>query len=349
LKQGVILNVGKKNVLKLVETNIDAFLGHATQKYGCFTLEDFLYTYYRENDYYYIAVTDKSISTNSAISLLKDVVDLHRSNMGNDKTLKELIAQKMNDYNVMPQDKIKLIQNELQDTKNVMISNLKQLENRGVKLDVLVDQVEGLEESTVKFKGQSRVLSSTMWWKNIRLRILTAIVILAILFVIALLICGGFTFIYCRVEPAPERAPPAPTTTEGKYTTEGLTTTEGKSTTSITTAGNMTSTTVDTTTPTTSTTVDTTTPTTSTTVDTTTPTTSTTVDTTTPTTSTTVDTTTPTSSTVDTTTPTTSTTVDTTTPTSSTVDTTTPTSSTVDTTTPTTSTTDTTSATTTTS
>jgi hypothetical protein len=117
-------------------------------------------------------VTDNKVSTSSAIQLLRDVVDLHRENMGNDSKLKELIMNKMNDYNQMPQDKIKMIQEELKDTKNVMIENLKQLEDRGVKLDHLLNQVEDLDMNSGKFKGQAKVLADTMWWKNLRLRIM---------------------------------------------------------------------------------------------------------------------------------------------------------------------------------
>ena len=73
---------------------------------------------------------------------------------------------KMNDYNQMPQDKIKMIQEELKDTKNVMIENLKQLEDRGVKLDHLLNQVEDLDMNSGKFKGQAKVFADTMWWKN---------------------------------------------------------------------------------------------------------------------------------------------------------------------------------------
>jgi len=193
--------VVKKSVTQQVDHNIDTFLEYAQKKYGCFKYESYLYTYYKEEGYYYVTVSDNNVSTSAAIQLLKDIMEMHKLIGNNEEKLKEKIAEKINEYNTMPVDKIEQIKNQLIETKQVMIENLKQLEERGVKLEGIMDQVEGLEGTSFAFRGRARTLVDTMWWKNTRLRIMLAVLGVVFVTVVVLILCGGFSFSQCSASP----------------------------------------------------------------------------------------------------------------------------------------------------
>jgi len=62
-----------------------------------------------------------------------------------------------------PKGKLKLIQEELEQTKSIMHSNIERLVNRSEKLDMLMEQTEQLSDSTVQFKQRASKLKPSFF------------------------------------------------------------------------------------------------------------------------------------------------------------------------------------------
>src|SRR5690348_16050116 len=59
-----------------------------------------------------------------------------------------------------------------------LTGHLEKALERGERIELLVDKTENLSSNAFKFKKQSTALKRSMWWKNVKLLIVIAIVVL---------------------------------------------------------------------------------------------------------------------------------------------------------------------------
>lgn len=83
-------------------------------------------------------------------------------------------------------DAISNAQREIDDVRGIMTRNIEGLLERGERIDLLVDKTDRLGGSASEFRLRSRGLKRQMWWKNVKLMGLLALV--AILIVLAIVI-----------------------------------------------------------------------------------------------------------------------------------------------------------------
>ena len=82
------------------------------------------------------------------------------------KAFKPVLKARMTYYNTSDSDEIQAIKNQLGELKDVMISNLESLIDRGERLDLLVVQTEQLDNVAFTFERGSGQLRHQMWWKK---------------------------------------------------------------------------------------------------------------------------------------------------------------------------------------
>ena len=68
-------------------------------------------------------------------------------------------------------DKVERVRDEVGRVKDIMVTNIEALLQRGERLDLLVDKTEQLSSSGVTFKQASRTLARRMWWQNFKVLI----------------------------------------------------------------------------------------------------------------------------------------------------------------------------------
>lgn len=83
-------------------------------------------------------------------------------------------------------DAITTAKREIDDVRGIMTKNIEGLLERGERLDLLVDKTDRLGGSAREFRVRSRDLKRRMWWKNIKLMGLLAVVLVLIIFVIVI-------------------------------------------------------------------------------------------------------------------------------------------------------------------
>src|SRR3989338_4270111 len=86
-------------------------------------------------------------------------------------------------YNNFENDKIYKLKNQIDATKDVMISNIDKVIDRGEKLESLVERTEVLQDQAFGFRQKSKKLKTHM---KKRIIIIT-LVIIAALFIVALI------------------------------------------------------------------------------------------------------------------------------------------------------------------
>ncbi len=77
-------------------------------------------------------------------------------------------------------DAIAGAQRDIEDVRGIMSKNIEGLLERGERIDLLVDKTDRLGGSAREFRVRSRGLKRKMWWKNVKLMSLLAVVVLLI-------------------------------------------------------------------------------------------------------------------------------------------------------------------------
>lgn len=110
-----------------------------------------------------------------------------------------ILQRQMDFFNSPNADASSTLQAKLDDVRNIMISNVDLVLERGEKLELLVDKTADLQHSAFKFERSSRQLRNEMLWRRIRCYGLIAVGAGLLLFFITATACG-FDFKGCGKE-----------------------------------------------------------------------------------------------------------------------------------------------------
>ena len=83
-------------------------------------------------------------------------------------------------------DAIGNVRQEIDDVRGIMTRNIEGLLERGERIDLLVDKTDRLGGNAHEFRVRSRGLKRQMWWKNIKLMALLAVVVALIIVAIVI-------------------------------------------------------------------------------------------------------------------------------------------------------------------
>lgn len=83
-------------------------------------------------------------------------------------------------------DAISSVQREIDDVRGIMTRNIEGLLERGERIDLLVDKTDRLGGNAREFRVRSRGLKRKMWWKNVKLMSLLALVLVLIIVTIVI-------------------------------------------------------------------------------------------------------------------------------------------------------------------
>jgi vesicle-associated membrane protein 7 len=100
-------------------------------------------------------------------------------------------------YNSPEANKLRKVQSDIDQVKNVMVENLDAIIQRGEKIDTIVDRTSMLADESHHFLSQSTALRKKMWWKNVRIVLVIVTVVVLIVFILVVVLCGGFKFPKC--------------------------------------------------------------------------------------------------------------------------------------------------------
>ncbi|KAI0478756.1 synaptobrevin [Xylariaceae sp. FL0804] len=75
---------------------------------------------------------------------------------------------------------------EIDDVRGIMTRNIESVLQRGERIDTLVDKTDRLGGSAREFRVRSRGLKRQMWWKNVKLMALLALVLVLIVLAIVI-------------------------------------------------------------------------------------------------------------------------------------------------------------------
>ncbi|CAG8741477.1 16484_t:CDS:2, partial [Gigaspora margarita] len=83
-----------------------------------------------------------------------------------------------------PPSKTAQIQKQIDETVGIMRDNINRVAERGEKLDALQDKTENLSVSAQGFRRGANRVRKQMWWKDMKMRIIITLVVIALLLAI---------------------------------------------------------------------------------------------------------------------------------------------------------------------
>lgn len=83
-----------------------------------------------------------------------------------------------------PADPIKQAQEEIGGVKQIMVQNIEQILARGERIELLVDKTDNMSHQARAFRKRSQALRRRMWYRNVKLLVLSGTFIVVLLFLL---------------------------------------------------------------------------------------------------------------------------------------------------------------------
>ena len=96
------------------------------------------------------------------------------------------------------------MRDDIEQVKNIMVSNIESVVERGERLDLIVDKAENLASESVTFRQSGRRLQRRMWWQNARMKVALGVTVVVIVYAIVSSACGGMAWPNCVGHNAPK-------------------------------------------------------------------------------------------------------------------------------------------------
>lgn len=87
-------------------------------------------------------------------------------------------------------DAITNVQENIDSVKGIMTENIERVLERGERIDLLVDKTDRLGVGAHDFRVRSRGLKRKMWWKNVKVMALLAVVVIFLVYLFVGFGCG---------------------------------------------------------------------------------------------------------------------------------------------------------------
>ncbi|KAK6914253.1 Longin domain [Dillenia turbinata] len=89
-------------------------------------------------------------------------------------------------------NKIAKVKAQVSEVKGVMMQNIEKVLDRGEKIELLVDKTENLRSQAQDFRQQGTKMKRKMWVQNMKIKLIVAGIIAALILLILMTICPGF-------------------------------------------------------------------------------------------------------------------------------------------------------------
>lgn len=94
-------------------------------------------------------------------------------------------------------DILSKVHGELDELKDIMVKNVDNVAMRGERLELLVHKTDNLTASSVTFRKTSRNLARSLFWKNVKIYVVVAVILVIVVYVIVSISCGGLAWQKC--------------------------------------------------------------------------------------------------------------------------------------------------------
>ncbi|KAF9383214.1 hypothetical protein CPB97_006650 [Podila verticillata] len=175
-----------------------------------YVYDRYLFHYICEDGLTYMCMADDTFGRRIPFAFLQDMKERFLAQYSRERALSALVPYGMNEFSktIAKQmeyfstnpnaDRIKQVQGEIEQVKDVMVHNIERVLERGERIELLVDKTDNLNQQAFAFKKRSTQLKRAMWWKNMKLMAMLTFVIIFLIYLIICSACGFPFWSSCR-------------------------------------------------------------------------------------------------------------------------------------------------------
>ncbi|KAI9320113.1 synaptobrevin domain-containing protein [Dichotomocladium elegans] len=174
-----------------------------------YVYDSYLFHYICEDGITYMCMGDNAFGRRIPFAFLQDIKEKFLNTYGKERAIhsppyglnefSRVLAKQMEYFSTNPgSDRLRQVHGEIEAVKDVMITNIERVLERGERIELLVDKTDNLNSQAFAFKKRSTQLKRAMWWKNTKLMIMIAVLLFLIAYFIAASVCGFPAFGDCR-------------------------------------------------------------------------------------------------------------------------------------------------------
>ncbi|KAI1315590.1 Vesicle-associated membrane protein [Mortierella claussenii] len=135
-----------------------------------YVYDRYLFHYICEDGLTYMCMADDSFGRRIPFAFLQDIKEKFLAQYGRERALESLVPYGMNEFSktIAKQmeyfstnpnaDRIKQVQGEIEQVKDVMVQNIERVLERGERIELLVDKTDNLNQQAFAFKKRSTAL-----------------------------------------------------------------------------------------------------------------------------------------------------------------------------------------------
>lgn len=174
--------------------------------------DDYVFHYIVENGICYMCMSDEKNKHRIPFAFLEDIKDRFLRQFGLEgaqqaiafamnEDFKGSIADRMEYFNSDEADRaidnIGTVKSQIDEVKDNMVQNIERVLERGERIELLVDRTDALTQQAFRFESTSHSLRRHMYWRQMKCRIIMALVVVVALYFASISICG-FRFQHCK-------------------------------------------------------------------------------------------------------------------------------------------------------
>jgi len=165
-----------------------------------------------DNGLSFVVLAEKSVFSRSAFAFLEEVKQrfngsynktdweqaiAHSFNAEFSGVLSSLMGRYNSNTGGEGDEQIRKVQEQLEEVKDVIKTNIDSLLNRGERIELLVDTTERLTQASFKFQESATRLKNQHWWQSKKNQLTLVAMLFIIVFLIIVTSCGGLDFSSC--------------------------------------------------------------------------------------------------------------------------------------------------------
>jgi len=169
---------------------------------------NYLIHYICEDRVIYMCITDDEFDRARAFLFLADIKRKFLSEYGltvatavaygMNTEFSRVLAIEMKRYSEAKDiDALSKVNGQIDELKDIMVKNIESVTARGERLELLVNKTENLRNNAVSFRSTSRTLQREMYWRNVKMYVIIASIIILLVYIIVSFSCGGLFWPNC--------------------------------------------------------------------------------------------------------------------------------------------------------
>ena len=173
-----------------------------------YVYDSYIFHYVVEKGMTYLCMTDGDENRRIPFTFLADIRQKFVATYGDrgntaiafamNEEFQHVLRRQMAFFNDLPEeDHVAKLQVQLDSVRNVMVTNIEKVLERGEKIDLLVDRTDALNDQSIRFERNAKMLKRTMTWRKWKNKFCCLIFLIVVIYVIFASFCG-ITFIGCR-------------------------------------------------------------------------------------------------------------------------------------------------------